>query len=92
MNESQVEKIGVVDTKHYSDLKNRAWTFATAGYGNHELDWKKFLIALRITGYDFVLSIEHEDACMSRKEGFEKGLSFLKSIIPCEETEKMWWA
>lgn len=26
-------RIGVLDTKHYSDIENRAWVFRTVGYG-----------------------------------------------------------
>ena len=29
-------RIGVLDTKHYSDIENRAWVFRTVGYGTGE--------------------------------------------------------
>ncbi|MCD6219791.1 sugar phosphate isomerase/epimerase, partial [Candidatus Calescamantes bacterium] len=48
--------------------------------------------SLRMVGYDYVLSIEHEDSLMSSKEGFEKAVSFLKEIIVSEKPGEMWWA
>ena len=55
---------GVLDTKHYGDELNRSWIFRTCGYG-HSLDWwKDFVSTLRMVGYDYVLSIEHEDSLM----------------------------
>ena len=34
-----------------------------------------------MTGYDGVVSIEHEDSLMSVKEGLEKAVQFLQDII-----------
>ena len=33
-------RIGVLDTKHYSDEINRSWVFRTVGYGNGETYWR----------------------------------------------------
>ena len=45
-----------------------------------------------MVGYDGVISIEHEDSLMSKKEGLEKAFTFLSRIIPKEKPGKMWWA
>jgi sugar phosphate isomerase/epimerase len=37
--------------------------------------------ALRLAGYDRVLSIEHEDSLMSVDEGLRKAVSFLRPLI-----------
>ena len=34
--------------------------------------WKEFISTLRMYGYDYVLSIEHEDSLMSPEEGLTK--------------------
>ena len=34
-----------------------------------------------MVGYDWVLSIEHEDSLMSQNEGFEKAIAFLKHAV-----------
>jgi len=83
---------GVLDTKPYSDEINRSWIFRTVGYGHSDDFWKDFVSTLRLVGYDYVLSIEHEDSLMSAKEGLEKAVKFLKGIILREKLGKMWWA
>ena len=74
-------KIGVLDTKHYGDELNRAWVFRACGYGNDATYWKEIVSALRLTGYDKVMSIEHEDSLMSIDEGLQKAVDFLKPIL-----------
>jgi len=83
---------GVLDTKPYSDEINRSWIFRTVGYGHGYDFWKNLVSALRLVGYDYVLSIEHEDSLMSPKEGLQKAVTFLKELIPLQKPGEMWWA
>ncbi|MBI2926081.1 MAG: sugar phosphate isomerase/epimerase [Verrucomicrobia bacterium] len=83
---------GVLDTKHYSDEINRAWIFRTVGYGNPRRFWCDFVSTLRMIGYDYVLSVEHEDSLMTAKEGLEKGIRFLQSIELSEAKGEVTWA
>jgi sugar phosphate isomerase/epimerase len=53
--------------------------------------WKNMMSALATVGYDYVLSIEHEDCLMTREEGFSKAVSFLKEVLIKEKVGKMWW-
>lgn len=76
---------GVLDTKHYGDELNRAWIFRTVGYGHGEDYWRDFVSALRLVGYDKVLSIEHEDSLMTIDEGLEKAVRFLDGVMIKEE-------
>ena len=70
----------------------RSWIFRTVGYGHGELDWRRIITALRLAGYDDVLSIEHEDALLSIDEGFRKGVAFLRSVMPVEPAlTDAWW-
>ena len=74
-------RIGVLDTKHYSDEINRAWVFRSVGYG-HDMQWWRDVVSnLRLVGYDKVMSIEHEDSLTSIDEGLSKAVSFLKDAI-----------
>jgi len=82
---------GVLDAGSYANLDSRAWFFRTIGYGQPEIVWKNIASALRITGYDYVMSIEHEDALMSVDEGLSKAASFLKSVILTEQPAQAWW-
>jgi len=83
---------GVLDTKHYSEEMDRSWIFRTVGYGHGYEFWKDFVSTLRLIGYDYVLSIEHEDSLMSSREGLDKAVTFLKQIMLTEERGKMSWA
>jgi sugar phosphate isomerase/epimerase len=85
-------KNGVLDTKHYSDELNRSWIFRTVGYGNNASYWKDIFSALRMIGYDRVISIEHEDSLQDRFEGLEKAVKMLKDCIIFEGKTEMWWA
>ena len=71
---------------------NRSWVFRTVGYGHDEKTWRDIISALKTVGYDGAVSIEHEDALMSQKEGLEKAISFLKNVLIFENATDMWWA
>jgi len=83
---------GTLDTKHYRDELNRSWIFRTVGYGHPRHFWCNFVSTLRMTGYDGVLSMEHEDSLMTSREGLEKGVRFLQSIVLEEPKGKVTWA
>ncbi|HEY8421005.1 MAG TPA: sugar phosphate isomerase/epimerase [Thermoclostridium sp.] len=83
---------GVLDVKHYSDEINRSWIFRTVGYGHDYQVWKDIISNLRMVGYDYVLSIEHEDSLLSVNEGLQKAIKFLKDVMAFENTGEMWWA
>ena len=51
-----------------------------------------FISALRMTGYDHALSIEHEDSLMTAREGLEKAIRFLQSIVLNEPKGDVTWA
>ena len=76
---------GVLDTKHYGDEIHRSWIFRTVGYGHGEEYWRDLVSALRLVGYDKVLSIEHEDSLMTIDEGLKKAVDFLDKVMIKEE-------
>ncbi len=82
---------GVLDTKKYTDERNRAWIFRTVGYGHGAEWWAEFISTLRMFGYDYVLSIEHEDSILSPEEGLTKAIRFLDSIVIKEKPAQAWW-
>jgi sugar phosphate isomerase/epimerase len=82
---------GVLDTKEYDRLPERSWLFRSVGYGNDYKYWKDIVSELRLVGYDYVLSIEHEDALASIDEGFGKAVKFLQEVILDEPMPKAWW-
>lgn len=83
---------GCNDHKPYDHILERAWTFRTIGYGHDAAVWKELLSALRLVGYDYVISIEHEDALMSNDEGLAKAIALLKEVVMVEQPGEMSWA
>ncbi|MCR2046732.1 sugar phosphate isomerase/epimerase [Acetatifactor muris] len=83
---------GVLDTTHYGEELERSWIFRTVGYGHGEDYWKNIISQLRMVGYDYAISIEHEDGLMSGKEGLEKAIRFLQNVLIHEDRGAMYWA
>lgn len=83
---------GVLDTKSYARVPERSWVFRTVGYGHGEETWRGIVSALQLVGYDGAVSIEHEDAYMSKEGGFEKAVEFLKAMLIDKPAGEMWWA
>lgn len=92
IDDANTAKNGVLDTGNYGDILGRSWVFRTVGYGHSELVWNNIISALKSVGYDGPISIEHEDALMSPKEGLEKAVALLKKTIIFEQPGQMWWA
>lgn len=83
---------GCNDHKPYEKIADRSWTFRTIGYGHDLKFWKDFVSTLRLVGYDYVISIEHEDAMMSVEEGVVKAVALLKSAVIKNPPGEMYWA
>ncbi len=86
-----IQTNGVIDSKNYSGMKDRSWYFRTVGYGHDAITWKNIMSALRLADYDYVVSIEHEDALLSREEGLRKAVEFLKGVLITEPPSEAWW-
>lgn len=83
---------GYLDMQPYDKLQTRAWTFRSVGCGHDVKEWSDMMSALRLYGYDYVVSIEHEDPLMSIEEGFQRAVSNLQSVLIREQPAEMWWA
>ncbi len=55
-------------------------------------DWSDMMSALRTFGYDYVVSIEHEDPIMSIEEGFNRAVTNLQTVLITEQPADMWWS
>ena len=72
---------GRLETKPSERAGERAWNYVTLGYGHGEEWWRQFCAALKMVGYNDVLSIEHEDMAMSPLEGVAKSVRLLREVI-----------
>ena len=91
LNPAQIARYGVLDTKSYREMSKRSWNFRSVGWGHDELDWKAIVSSLRMVGYDYVLSIEHEDALASVHEGLSSALGLLTRVLLTEPPVEAWW-
>ena len=58
---------------------DRSFRFRIPGWG--DVDWKRLISELFITGYDGVFNYEHEDVIMSRGDGVKKTIEFLRPLM-----------
>jgi sugar phosphate isomerase/epimerase len=86
-----VNKHGLTDMQPYTNMLDRAWQFRSVGYGHDVKTWADIISALRLVGYDYVVSIEHEDGLMSIEEGFSKAVDNLRQVLIEEPLGEMWW-
>ncbi len=91
MNPANQARNGVLDTKSYAHMADRSWLFRTVGWGHDELEWKALVSALRLAGYDGVLSIEHEDALASVEEGLASAIGMLSRVLLQQPAVEPWW-
>jgi sugar phosphate isomerase/epimerase len=91
LNDTNVRRNGILDGKSYLRMRERSWLFRSVGWGHGELEWKQIVSALRLAGYDYVLSIEHEDALASVDEGLASAVNFLSRVLLTEPPAEAWW-
>jgi sugar phosphate isomerase/epimerase len=91
LNSQNVAINGVIDTKTYRRMPERSWLFRSVGWGHDELEWKRIVSALRLAGYDYVMSIEHEDALASVDEGLKAAIGMLSRVLLTEPPVDAWW-
>lgn len=92
IDQENVNMYGLTDMQPYGNVQSRAWTFRSVGCGHSQEVWNDMISALRTYGYDYVISIEHEDPLMSIDEGFDRAVQNLKPLIIKEKPADMWWA
>lgn len=68
---------------------DRGFRFRIPGWG--DIPWKKLITELRLINYDYVLSVENEDATMGGAEGVFKAYQYLKPLIIQTQFEGRWW-
>jgi sugar phosphate isomerase/epimerase len=90
LQEDEIARSGVIPNGPWA-RPDRGFRFRVPGWGN--TNWRRIMTALLSVGYDYVLSYEHEDPVMSREDGCEKNIEFLKPLIiksPLKDWGK-WW-
>lgn len=76
-----VALVGMLDGRPDVTADERPWSFCTPGYGHDATWWRAFVVALRESGYDDVLSIEHNDPARPGFAGIERTVGLLRGVI-----------
>jgi len=76
--EHNVKRSGRIPQGDWQRL-GRGFRFRIPGWGS--VPWRKVLTELSLIGYDYVMSYEHEDVTMSRRDGITKTIAFLKPLL-----------
>jgi sugar phosphate isomerase/epimerase len=72
---------GVLDARYPVDPETAPWHFVAVGDGHPQSEWSTLLGALRASGYDGVVSIEHEDPRMTPEASIEASAAALRGAI-----------
>ncbi|MDM5198480.1 sugar phosphate isomerase/epimerase [Fictibacillus enclensis] len=91
IDQDNVNMYGLTDMQPYGEVRSRAWSFRSVGCGHSVQEWSDMISALRTYGYDYVVSIEHEDPLMSINEGFARAVKNLNDVMIEETPAEMWW-
>ncbi|KYG32376.1 sugar phosphate isomerase/epimerase family protein [Alkalihalobacillus trypoxylicola] len=91
IDQDNVNMYGLTDMQSYGNIQTRSWNFRSVGLGHSMQEWANIMSALRTFGYDYVVSIEHEDPIMSIEEGFATAVRNLQTVLYREQPNDMWW-
>lgn len=58
---------------------DRGFRHRIPGWG--DVPWRKLITELSLVGYDYVLSVEHEDPVMDRRDGVMKAIKYLEPLL-----------
>lgn len=72
---------GVLDFRWPSAVDEMPWHFCAVGEGRRAAEWESLLRALLQSGYDGVISVEHEDPRYGEEEGIERSIAGLRSAL-----------
>jgi sugar phosphate isomerase/epimerase len=75
---------GVLEPVPGNRPAERSWIFRSVGEGHPVAFWRDLVAALRATGYEGALSIEHEDPLLSRDEGLAAAVETLRAALDPE--------
>lgn len=72
---------GMFDSTPIDQPAQRSWTFTIPGWGHGEQTWREVITALRLIGYEGILSLEMESEYIEIEEGLEKAAAFINPML-----------
>lgn len=89
--EPNARRRGYFDSTPIDQPAQRSWTFTIPGWGHGEQVWREVIAALRLIGYEGILSLEMESEYIEIQEGLEKAAAFIKPMLLQNPVGKSWW-
>jgi sugar phosphate isomerase/epimerase len=80
----RIRRDGVLHFAPPADSRLAPWHFVAVGDGHDDATWQKLIKAVGATGYDGVISIEHEDPRFGGEEGTQRSVDCLKRVLAQE--------
>ncbi len=81
LNDSIIRVKGILDTEPLERVDRRSWSFRTLGLGHDEQTWQDIVTALVDAGYDYVLSVEHEDELIDTRQAIGRSIRLLRGVV-----------
>jgi sugar phosphate isomerase/epimerase len=81
IDEANVRSKGILDLEPLAQVERRSWSFRSVGLGHGEEIWEAIIASLYAAGYDYVVSIEHEDALLETEDAITRSARLLDTII-----------
>jgi sugar phosphate isomerase/epimerase len=75
---------GVLDLEPLENAAERSWSFRTVGLGHDAATWQAIITSLDTAGYDYVVSIEHEDEQLDTDDAIAQSARLLIGMLPRE--------
>lgn len=85
LDQATISVKGVLDTDPLEQVESRSWSFRTVGLGHDGATWARIVDALADAGYDYVISVEHEDERLDADGAIRQSLELLRSILDRRE-------
>lgn len=82
LSQSTIRRKGVLDVEPLENAGSRSWWFRTLGLGHDEETWRQIIAALRTAGYDYVVSVEHEDELLDTDDAIRRSVRLLRAVLP----------
>jgi sugar phosphate isomerase/epimerase len=79
---------GVLDFRWPGSVDEMPWHFCAVGEGRPPAEWASLLRTLKQSGYDAVISVEHEDPRYGEEDGIERSIAGLREALAVVEAEE----
>jgi sugar phosphate isomerase/epimerase len=81
LRDAGIREKGVLDLDPLESFETRSWSFRTVGFGHDEELWRRLLGALVDGGYDYVVSVEHEDEGADTAGAIAASIRLLRELL-----------